>query len=409
MALTLGFHIVIVCVSVVLPVLMVLAEWRWLRTRDVAYKALARRWAKAAAVLFAVGVVSGTVLSFQMGTLWPGLMKQYGQVIGLPFTLEAVTFFVEAIFIGIYLYGWDRLPTRVHLLTGLPIVAASVLGSVFVISVNAWMQQPRGFQLGPDGNVVDVEPLALFTNPTLPYQSAHMILAALMVGGFLIASVYAAGWLRRRRDRQARLGFILPFTLAAAVTPVQVVVGDVITRVVSDRQPVKFAAMEGVEQTAAGVPFKVGPVEIPNGLSVLLRFDSDATIQGLDAWPVSEQPPTDVVHLAFQVMVGLGVALAALAVWYGLVWWRRRDLPRSRWFWRASAVAGLGGVVALEAGWTVTEVGRQPWIVYGVMRTAEAVNPAGGLAGGLYAVVAVYTALGVSTVLVLRRFRRSRA
>jgi cytochrome bd ubiquinol oxidase subunit I len=409
MALTLGFHIVIVCVSVVLPLITVLAEWRWLRTGELAYRELARRWAKATGVLFAVGVVSGTVLAFQMGTLWPGLMDRFGQVIGLAFTLEGMTFFLEAIFIGIYLYGWDRLPPRVHLLTGLPIVAAGFLGSIFVISVNSWMQNPRGFELGPGGEVIDVQPWALFTNPMLPHQAAHMIVGALMVGGFLIAGVYATGWLRGRRNLTTRLGFTIPFTIAAVAAPLQIVVGDIASRVVAEHQPLKFAAMEAIETTTSGVPLKAGPIEIPYAVSLLTHFDPHATILGMDEWPVADRPPDGVVHFAFQLMVGIGVALAGLALWYGLAWWRRRDLPSSRLFWIATIPAGGAAAIALLAGWTVTEVGRQPWIVYGVMRTSEAVNPAGGLAAGLYVITAVYLALGVATVAVLRYLGRVRS
>jgi cytochrome d ubiquinol oxidase subunit I len=409
MALTLGFHIVIVCVSVVLPLITVLAEWRWLRTGELAYRELARRWAKATGVLFAVGVVSGTVLAFQMGTLWPGLMDRFGQVIGLAFTLEGMTFFLEAIFIGIYLYSWDRLPPRIHLLTGLPIVAAGFLGSIFVISVNAWMQNPRGFELEPGGEVVDVEPLALFSNPMLPHQAAHMIVAALMVGGFLIAGVYATGWLRGERNRSTRLGFTIPFTIAAIAAPLQIMIGDLASRVVAEHQPLKFAAMEGIKTTTSGVPLKAGPIEIPNAVSLLTHFDPNATIQGLDEWPVADQPPADVVHLAFLLMVGIGLVLAGLALWYGVAWWRRRDLPTSRLFWWCAVPAGVGAAIALLAGWTVTEVGRQPWIVYGVMRTSEAVNPAGGLAAGLYVITAVYLALGVATVAILRYLGKARS
>jgi cytochrome d ubiquinol oxidase subunit I len=411
MALTLGFHIILASIGIGLPALTVIAEWRWLRTGERAYRELARRWAKATGVLFAVGAVSGTVLSFEMGTLWPRFMDTYGQVFGAGFAMEGIAFFIEAIFIGIYLYGRDRLPPRVHLLTGVPIVAAGLASAFFVVTVNAWMNQPRGFRLDANGRVTDVDPLAAMFNPATPVQATHLILASLMVCGFIVASVYAVPLLRGRGDRYHRLGFAIPFTMGAVVAPIQVVVGDWAVRFVADRQPIKFAAMEGVAHTQAGVPFRFAFLEIPNALSVLLRFDAHATLRGLDSWPADVQPPVEVVKTSFEIMIAIGVALLALAAWWALAWWLHRrgrgaGLPWTPWFLRAAAVAGAAAAIAMEAGWTTTEVGRQPWIVYGVMRTTEAVNPSPGLRYGLYVVLVVYAVLAAVTVGVLRRMRR---
>jgi cytochrome bd ubiquinol oxidase subunit I len=415
MALSLGWHIVVACLGVGFPALVMLAEWRGIRTGDPAYRLLARRWARALGVLFAVGAVSGTILSFEMGILWPGLMGTFGEVIGLPFAIEGIAFFVEAIFLGVYLYGWDRLPPRVHLLSGVPILLAGVASAFFVVTANAWMQQPRGFDL-VDGKVTNVDPWAAMFNPATPPQTVHMILAAFIVAGFLVASVYAVALLRGRRDRYHRLGFLLAFTVAAAVVPAQVVVGDWAAHFVATNQPVKLAAMEGVFQTARGVPLHLGgvevdgelryAVEIPYGLSLLAHWDPNAEIAGLETVPPADRPPVTVVHLAFQAMVGAGLALLGLGVWFALAWWRRRDLPRSRWFLRAAALSGAAAVLALEAGWVTTEVGRQPWIVWGVMRTSEAVSAAPGLRYGLYLLVVVYAVLTVATVYVLRRLAR---
>jgi cytochrome bd ubiquinol oxidase subunit I len=417
MALSLGWHIIIACFGVGMPGLVLFAEWRGWRTGDPNYGLLARRWARAMGVLFAVGAVSGTILSFELGVLWPGLMGRYGQVIGLPFTLEGFAFFIEAIFLGIYLYAWDRLPPRVHLLSGIPIVIAGVASAFFVVAANAWMNQPRGFDL-TDGEVTGVDPWAAMFNPATPPQTTHMILAAFMVTGFSMASVYAFAILRGRRDRYHLLGFLIPFTVAAVLTPVQIVVGDWIARFIADYQPVKLAALEGVYETARGVPLHVGGVvvdgemryaiRIPNGLSLLAHHDPHAEIIGLDQVPEADRPPVNVVHLAFQAMVGIGLALLALAGWHALSWWRRRRPPQSRWFWRAAVLGGPAAVVALESGWITTEVGRQPWIVYGVMRTADAVNPSPGLWGGLLILVAVYTALTVAAIYVLRRLARDK-
>ena len=438
MALSLGWHIIIACFGVGMPALTLFAEWRGIRTGDANYRLLARRWARAMGVLFAVGAVSGTILSFELGLLWPGMMGRFGQVIGLPFTLEAFAFFIEAIFLGIYLYAWDRLAPRAHLLSGLPIVVAGVASAFFVVTANAWMNQPRGFvfaatpvgsaapgapggrpgaPVGPVlGQVTDVDPWRAMFNPATPPQAVHLIVAAFMVAGFSIASVYAVAMLRGRRDRYHRLGFLVPFTAAAALSPVQIGVGDWTAHFVADYQPVKLAAMEGVYETADGVPLHIGgiaidgelryAIPIPNMLSLLAHWDPNATIAGLNEVPVADQPPVNVVHPAFQVMVACGLALLALGLWAALYWWRRRGPPRTKWFWRAAALGGPAAIIALEAGWTVTEVGRQPWIVYNVLRTAEAVNPAPRLWIGLVIVVAVYALLTVAVVYVLRRLAR---
>ncbi|UVS81037.1 cytochrome ubiquinol oxidase subunit I [Actinokineospora sp. UTMC 2448] len=415
MAFSLGWHIIIACFGVGMPGLVVFMEWRALRTGDAAFEVLARTWARAMGVLFAVGAVSGTILSFEMGLLWPGLMGSYGEVIGLPFTLEGFAFFIEAIFVGIYLYAWDRLPPRTHLLTGLPIVVAGVASAFFVVTANAWMNQPRGFDL-VDGEVTDVRPWEAMFNPATPPQTVHMIVAAFMVAGFGIAAVYAVGMLRGRRDRHHRLGFLVPFTVAAVLAPVQVVVGDWAAHFLADYQPLKLAAIEGLAETTAGAPLSLGGVyidgelryalEIPNALSLLAHWDPDAVVLGLNEAPAHLRPPVNVVHLSFQLMVAIGFGLVALGAWLAVAWLRRRDLPRARLFLWAAALAGPAAVLAMEAGWVVTEVGRQPWIVYGHMLTRDAVNPQPGLLVGLGIVLAVYAVLTVATVYVLRLLAR---
>lgn len=415
MAVSLGWHIVLACLGVGMPAITLIAEWRGHRTGDANYRLLARRWGRAMGVLFAVGAVSGTILSFEMGLLWPGMMGVYGQVIGLPFALEGIAFFIEAIFLGVYLYAWDRLSPVKHLLSGVPIVVAGVLSAFFVVTANAWMQAPVGFRT-ENGRVVEVRPWRAMFNPSFPSQTVHMILAAFMVAGFGMASVYAVAMLRGRRDRYHRLGLLLPFTVAAAVALPQIVVGDWAARFVADHQPIKLAAMEGVFETARGVPLHIAGVAIdgglryaigiPHGLSLLAHADPDARIVGLNTVPPAGRPPVNIVHWGFQVMVGLGFAMLLLALWLGAYWWRRRDMPRTRWFLVATSVSGVAAVGALEAGWTVTEVGRQPWIVYEVLRTADAVNPAPGLVWGAALVGAVYTVLTVASVYVLRRLAR---
>ena len=415
MGLSLGWHIILACLGVGLPALVVFAEWRGLRTGNPTYRLLARRWARAMGVLFAVGAVSGTILSFEMGLLWSGLMNNYGSVIGLPFTIEGFAFFIEAIFLGIYLYGWDRLPPRKHLLTGIPIIVAGVLSAFFVVTANAWMNSPEGFrEVG--GKLVSVQPWrAMFNKATWP-ETTHMLLSAFMVTGFVTAGVYAYAMLSGRDDVYHRTGLRISLGLGAIVAPLQVIVGDWAARYVGADQPTKLAAIEGLTHTTSGADLSIGgiysggslhgAIHIPRGLSLLLHLDPNAKVMGLDAVPESLRPPVAIVHLAFDTMVGLGVGLLALGAWFGYAAWRGHRLPRSRWFLRATAISGVAAVVAMESGWIVTEVGRQPWIVYGFLKTSNAVNPAPGIDWGAPILTAVYAVLTVVLVYVLRRMTR---
>ncbi len=417
MAVSLGWHIVFACFGIAFPLMTVFAEWQGHRRGDPALTALAHTWAKAMGVLFAAGAVSGTLLSFEMGILWPGLMDRFGEVYGFPFVLEGFAFFIEAIFVGIYLFGWNRLSPRAHMLSALPMAVSGMAGAFFVVAANAWMNNPTGFALDAEGRVVDAQPWAAMFGPSTWPQVVHMILAAYMVTGFTVASVYAVGMLRGRRERRHRMGLLVPLAFAAVITPVQIGVGDWIANTVADNQPAKLAAMEAQYETTAGASLSLGGIyyddelhyalEIPYGLSLLIHHDPDGVVAGLEDFPADERPPVNVVHLAYNAMVGIGFALLLLAFVVGWTWWRRRRLPESRWFLRAVAVSGVGAVVAMEAGWVTTEVGRQPWIVYGIMRTEEAVSPAPGLYVGFYAVVIIYVLLTALTAFVLRRLAHS--
>jgi cytochrome bd ubiquinol oxidase subunit I len=417
MGFTLGFHIVLACFGVAFPAMMLIAEYRGRKRNDEDAIRLARNWSKAVAVLIAVGAVSGTVLSFEFGLLWPRFTGRFGDAFGVGFAIEGIFFFLEAIFIAIYIYGWDRLSPRAHMWSAVPIVISGVGGAFSVIAVNAWMNQPQGFTLDSAGNVTDVKPLEVLFNPATGYEFFHMLLAAYMVTGFLIASVYAVGMLRGRRDRYHRLGFIIPFTVAAIATPIQLFVGDTAARAIADDQPAKFAAMEciykgGPDQTEyiGGIctDGKVkGGIGIPGLDSFLVGFSKDTDVTGLNEIPKNDQPPAKtMLHLAFDTMVGIATLLFLLAAWFAIAWWRKRDLPQTKWFLRGAALAGVGAVVAMECGWIVTEVGRQPWIVNGYMRTADAVTPAQGIWWVFGLTMALYTALGVTTVLVLRGLSR---
>jgi cytochrome d ubiquinol oxidase subunit I len=417
MGFTLGFHIILASLGVAFPAITLIANWRGLRRRDDAALELARRWSKVMAVLFAVGAVTGTVLSFEMGLLWPGLMGRYGDVFGIGFAVEGVFFFTEAIFIAIYIYGWRRLEPWTHFWTGVPIVIAGIGGALSVVSANSWMNQPGGFRMAPDGTITDVDPLRVIFNGATAYEVPHMILAAYMVTGFIVASVYAVGMLRGRRDRHHRLGLLIPLTVACIAAPIQVAVGDTAARAIAKDQPVKFASIEYVRHTGThktewiggvltgdGVKWGIG---IPDLDSILVGFSPDTRVIGFESVPPEDRPPLPtMLHLCFDAMVGIGTAFVALGAWLAFAWWRRRDPPESVWFLRAVAVSGIAAVVALECGWIVTEVGRQPWIVYGLLRTEDAVTTAGGIHATFAGVVALYAALGTATVLVLRAMAR---
>jgi len=416
MAFTLGFHIILACLGVAMPAIVLVANGLGLRRGDPVLLTLAERWSKVMAVTFAVGAVTGTVLSFEMGLLWPVLMGRFGGAFGLPFAIEGIFFFLEAIFIAIYIYGWRRLSPRAHLLSGLPVAISGLGGTFSVVAANAWMNAPAGYVLGPDGRVVDVAPLDVLFNGATGYEVVHMFLAGYMVTGFLLASVYAIGMLRGRADRYMRLGFAIPFAIAAVAAPLQVAVGDVAARAIYEQQPAKFAAMElitrsGPDQsvTIGGIldgDHVVGGLEIPGFASLLAGFSTDTVITGFDAIAPDDRPPATVVHLAWDTMVGLGTLLVVVAAWAAALAVRRRDLARSRWFLRAAALTGIAAVVALEAGWIVTEVGRQPWIVYLVLRTADAVTRAPGVQVSFAAVIVLYATLGVATILALRSMSR---
>jgi len=415
-ALSLAVHIPLVCFGIAFPAMVLFCEWRYLRTGDPLFRTLARRWSKVMLALFAVGVVTGTILSFELGLLWPAFMASFGNVFGLGFTLEGFSFFVEAIFIAIYVYGWDRLPPRLHFLSGIPIAIAGVTGSMFVIAVNGWMNHPTGFELD-EGRAVDVDPWsALFGNSYFWHEFVHMYFAGYIVAGFLVAVPYAWGFLRGRWGRYQRTALTIALSVAAIAAPLQVVIGDWAAREVAQTQPVKLAALEGLGTTTTGASLHllgwydghevVYGIEIPHLLSLLAFHDPDATVHGLDAVPLQDQPPVNVVRGAFQTMVGIGTLLALLGVLYLYVRIRHRRLPRSRWFYRAVVLAGPLSVVALIAGWITTEVGRQPWIVYGVMRTAEAVTGAGGIPIGYGVLVVVYLALAGAVAWLLHHFSR---
>jgi cytochrome d ubiquinol oxidase subunit I len=415
MAVSLGWHILIAAFGVAFPALIFVVHRRGLRG-DADALELARRWSKVAGVLFALGAVSGTILSFELGLLWPGMMGRFGDVIGLPFAIEGIAFFTEAIFLGIYLYGWDRLPPRVHLATLGPVMLAGVVGSFAVVSANAWMNAPTGFRLD-GGEVTGIDPLAAMFNEAVWLQWIHMWLAAYMVVGFVTASVYAAGIQRGRHDRLHHLGLSVGLAVATLPTLAQPVVGHLAGARLVEAQPTKVAAMELAWETERRAPLIVGGVlidgevryglEIPVLGSLIAGGSPDAVIPGLADQPEGDEVPASVVHLSFQTMVAIGFSLVALI---GCHWWFRRRGPeatgRSRLLRWAVMAAGPASAVALLAGWVTTEVGRQPWIVYRVQRVDEAVTDAGWIWLSLTVIVVVYGSMTVFGVRVIRSMSR---
>jgi cytochrome d ubiquinol oxidase subunit I len=416
-ALSFVAHIPLVAFGISFPAMVLFVEWLCLRTGDPLYGTLARRWTRVVAALFAVGVITGTLLSFEMGLLWPSFTATFGSVFGLGFAIEGFSFFMEAIFIGIYVYGWDRLSPRAHLASGIPIIITGFTGSLTVISVNAWMNHPGGFHLRA-GKVVDIHPVsALFGNAYLWHELVHMYIAGYIVSGFVVAATYAFAHLRGRWGRYERTAIAIPLTIAALAAPVQVLVGDWAGREVATNQPIKLAAIEGLTKTTRGAPehllgwytegqVKYG-IELPHGLSLLAFHSWNAEVQGLDTVPPNQRPPVNIVRIAFQTMVGIGTLLALLGVGFLFVRLRRKRLPESAWFYRAVVVAGPLAVLALIAGWVTTEVGRQPWVVYRVMPTAEAVTGASGIPVGYATLAVVYLLLACGVAWVLRRLSRA--
>lgn len=422
MAFTLGAHIILVPLGVSWAFMVLVANYRAIKKNDADALLLAQRWSKYMAVTFAVGAVTGTVLTFEFGLLWPNFMGRFGDAFGIPFAIEGLFFFTEAIFLAIYIYGWKRLKPWPHFWTGVPIVIAGIGGTASVVAANAWMNEPAGFTLNSAGKVVDVDPINVIFNNAFPLETLHMLVAAYLVGGFLIASVYAMGMLRGRRDRYHRLGFIIPFTVAAVAAPIQMLVGDQIARWTYNNEPRKFAAIELVPKTTTDVPETLfghlnsdgtvsGGIAIP-GLASILSDPSTGTntqVTGLDSFPASSRPTTkevNVVHLAWDVMVGLATLLFLLSVWYGLAWLFRRGLPKHRLFlWLASG-AGVAAVLAMEAGWVVTEVGRQPWIVSDYMKVEQAATTNTGVWATFLVILGLYIGVAVTLVLILRAMSR---
>lgn len=412
MAISLAFHILFAVAGIGMPLLMVLAEWQWIRTRKEVYLILTKKWAKGTAILFAVGAVSGTVLSFELGLLWPGFMKHAGAIIGMPFSLEGFAFFTEAIFLGLYLYGWDRLTRRTHLLTGMLVAFSGAISGIFVVTANAWMNAPAGFEVY-GGEPINIRPFEAMFNAAAFSQTLHMTLAAYLATAAAVVGIHAWMLLRDPQNEFHRAALRVALPLAIVTAILQPLSGDISARDIAHRQPEKFAAMEAIFKSQKGAPLHIGgipdpetetvnySIAIPKLLSLMTFHDPDAEVLGLNAFPEDERPNTVVVHIAFQIMVACGVfmlAACAAAVW---LWWKRKTLPTHPALLRAFVAMAPMGFVAVEAGWFVTEVGRQPWIIYRVMKTADAVTPMPGLIVPLTVFTLLYLFLAVIVVILL--------
>jgi cytochrome d ubiquinol oxidase subunit I len=406
MAMSLAFHIIFAVVGIGMPLLMVVAERRWLRTRDPLDLELAKRWSRGTAILFAVGAVSGTVLSFELGLLWPRFMELAGPIIGMPFSLEGFAFFTEAIFLGIYLYGWDRIPPKAHLLAGVLVAVSGAVSGIFVVMANAWMNAPTGFDL-VNGEIVNIDPIRAMMNPASFQQVLHMILAAYAATGFAVAGIHAFLLLREPLNTFHRRALAIGVMVGAPAALLQPISGDVSARNVAQYQPAKLAAMEALFRTEKPAPLVIGgwpdmetgelhyALKIPYGLSLLAHHDPEAEVKGLDQVPREDWPHVPIVHLGFQIMVAIGSALALVALWSLWILIRQREIASHPLLLRAIALCAPLGFIAIEAGWVVTEVGRQPWVIHGVLRTSAAVTPMPGLTFTFLLFTLLYLFLGI--------------
>jgi len=409
MGLSLVFHTFFTPIAIGMPLMLFATEGLGLRTGNPVYRQLARTWTPIVGLLFAVGAVSGTVLSFEMGLLFPTFMDFSGGIFGMPFALEGFAFFTEAIFLGVYIYGWDRLSPRAHWLATIPLFLSAAISAVFVISANSWMNTPEGFEL-VNGEPTNIDPWDAMFNAAWPHELIHGTLASYVVTGFTVAGVYAFFWLRGRRSEATRTGLKVAMVMAAIAIPLQIIAGDFAARRVADLQPPKFAAMEGQFETETGAPLRIGgipidgetrfAIEIPKLLSFLTHRDFDAEITGLNDVPEENRPNEVITHLSFQVMVGIGFFLLALAIWYWIAWWRRRreEFHLNRWLGILLVASGPLSFVAIQAGWFVTEFGRQPWVIYEVMRTSEGATEEGGVRVFFWLFAILYVVISVALI-----------
>lgn len=413
MALSLGFHIIYACIGMVMPFFMAIAHYKWLRTNNIVYRNITRAWSKGVAIFFATGAVSGTVLSFELGLLWPGFMKHAGPIFGMPFSLEGTAFFIEAIALGFFLYGWDKLNKWFHWFTGIVVGVSGLASGILVVSANAWMNSPAGFEY-VNGEYINIDPIQAMFNDAWFSQALHMTLAAFAATGFAVAGVHALMILRKKNEVFHTKAFRIAIVFGAIAALLQPISGDISAKDVTQRQPAKLAAMEALYKTEKAAPLIIGgipddetqtvnyKIELPGMLSFLAHGDFTHEVTGLDRIQKENHPPIAITHFAFQIMVGIGSFLVLLALLY-FISLKKRSWYDRKWFLKLFVMAIPLGFIAVEAGWVVTEVGRQPWIIYNVMRTADAVTPMPGIAYSFYMFTAIYLSLTAVVIFLLRR------
>lgn len=414
MALSLGFHIIYSCIGMVMPVFMAVSHYKYLKTKDEVYKNITQAWSKGVAIFFATGAVSGTMLSFELGLLWPGFMEHAGPIFGMPFSLEGVAFFIEAIALGFFLYGWKRFNKWFHWCTGVLVGVSGIISGVLVVAANAWMNSPAGFDY-VNGQYLNIDPMKAMFNDAWFSEALHMTIAAFAATGFAVAGVHALMIYKRQNITFHTKAFKIAVAFGAAAALLQPLSGDISAKSVAERQPAKLAAMEALYKTQTHAPLLIGGVpdtatkevkyalELPGMLSFLIHDNFEGEVKGLDAIPKNEQPPVAITHYAFQIMVGLGMAMMAIAVLYLIAIWKKRSWLFKKWFLQLFIIATPFGFIAVEAGWTVTEVGRQPWIIQGIMRTADAVTPMPGIQYSFYLFSFVYFTLSLAVIFLLAR------
>lgn len=414
MALSLGFHIIYSCIGMVMPVFMAISHYKWIKTQDPVYKNITVAWSKGVAIFFATGAVSGTMLSFELGLLWPGFMKHAGPIFGMPFSLEGVAFFIEAIALGLFLYGWNKLNNWVHWTAGVIVGVSGVASGILVVSANSWMNSPSGFDF-VNGQYINIDPVKAMFNKAWFSESLHMIIAAFSATGFAVAGIHALMIYRKKNIAFHTKAFKIAIIFGAAAAILQPFSGDLSAKNAAKRQPAKLAAMEAYFHTQKYAPLVIGGIpdtaakkvnyglEIPGLLSFLVHDNFKTQVNGLDKIPVKNQPPVAVTHYAFQIMVGIGVLMMLIGIIYFYELWKKKDLLSKPWFLKTFIWATPLGFIALEAGWTVTEVGRQPWIIQGVMRTSEAVTPMPGIQYSFYLFSFIYFTLSIAVIFLLKR------
>lgn len=414
MALSLGFHIIYSCIGMVMPVFMAISHYKWIKTQDPVYKNITVAWSKGVAIFFATGAVSGTMLSFELGLLWPGFMKHAGPIFGMPFSLEGVAFFIEAIALGLFLYGWNKLNNWVHWTAGVIVGVSGIASGILVVSANSWMNSPSGFDF-VNGKYINIDPVKAMFNKAWFSESLHMTIAAFSATGFAVAGIHALMIYRKKNIAFHTKAFKITILFGAAAAILQPFSGDLSAKNAAKRQPAKLAAMEAYFHTQEYAPLVIGGIpdtaakkvnygiEIPGLLSFLVHDNFKTQVNGLDKIPVKNQPPVAVTHYAFQIMVGIGVLMMLIGIIYFYELWKKKDLVSKPWFLKTFIWATPLGFIALEAGWTVTEVGRQPWIIQGVMRTSEAVTPMPGIQYSFYLFSFIYFTLSIAVIFLLKR------